>query len=266
MNITIKHLKKKYPKSNFINLTSKDIIYMCRDALSHHEKKQNKENYELELLELIKSKDWNWYTQDIDKNIILTYPIYNNAYSIVEYLVGNKYDLKIYEELISNALCSCIMLTGEKMLSYLLEQNLHPEYLTDMTIRAYEMATHVHNDYKDFYTQKGNDLIIKHTDLKKILAYYISDREFKTSLEEIFFQMLENHPLPIEEKNVLITQLFEQANTIKRWINGQEQIVQRKVMSSNLEKKYQMVEKWKMYHKLEDDLSYNQQLKKKAKI
>ena len=152
------------------------------------------------------------------------------------------------------------------MLSYLLEQNLHPEYLTDMTIRAYEMATHVHNDYKDFYTQKGNDLIIKNTDLKKILAYYISDREFKTSLEEIFFQMLENHPLPIEEKNVLITQLFEQANTTKRWINGQEQTVQRKVMSSNLEKKYQMVEKWKMYHKLEDDLSYNQQLKKKAKI
>lgn len=266
MNIKIKHLKKKYPKSNFINLTSKDIIYMCRDALSHYEKPENKQKYESELLELITSKEWDWYTQDIDRNIILTYPIYNNAYSIVEYLVNNKYDLKTYNELISNALCSSIMLTGEKMLNYLLEQNISPEYLTDMTIRAYEMATHVHNDHKEFYVQKGNDLIVKGTDLTKILAYYISDREFKTSFEEIFFQMLENHPLAIEEKNVVIDQLFERANTTKRWINGEEQIIQRKVLSPNLEKKYQMIEKWKMYHKLENDLPENLQIKHKAKI
>lgn len=89
----IPYLNKKYIKKFKIEeLKEKNIIYFCRDALSSSSMKEENSlyhYYEEEILNIIKLKEWDWFAEDIDNNNILLYPIYNNAFKIVEYLIEN---------------------------------------------------------------------------------------------------------------------------------------------------------------------------------
>lgn len=204
-------LEKKY-SINLDNITEKDIIYFCRDALAINKKNENKVIYEKEILEIIKSKEWDWFTQDIDKNVILTYPIRNNAFNIVKYLLENKkYNLQEYNEKLSGAVKSCIALAGNEMCEYLLSQDLHQEYIEEMAFQAYIMSDYVVPQYRLTYLEKAIELTSLNTDFSKILNKFLnsfSSEEFK-KIKLSFVKFLDTHPLSKEEKLNIMKPIIE---------------------------------------------------------
>lgn len=240
------YLNKKYKKQlNIEDITEKDIIFFCRDALSHSLTKENKNSnekaiYEEEILSLIKLKDWNWFAKDIDKNIMLTYPVYNNAFTIVKYLLENqKYNLEEYNEEISRALQSCIMLTGEKMQEYLLSKKIHSEYITDMAFKAYTMSDYVMPEYKSAYLKKAQELIQLNTNFEKVLVNFIKYDEFE-KVKQSFYLFIEEHPLPIKDKIQHVAIIL---NNLKEKKSG-----------ARFSSKYIDLGKWLHYHELNDKL------------
>lgn len=240
------YLNKKYKKQlNIEDITEKDIIFFCRDALSHSLTKENKNNnkkaiYEKEILSLIKLKDWNWFAKDIDKNIIFTYPVYNNSFTIVEYLLDNqKYNLKEYNEEISGSLQSCIMLTGEKMQEYLLSKKIHSEYITDMAFKAYTMSDYVMPEYKITYLKKAQELIQLNTNFEKLLINFIKYYEFE-KVKQSFYLFLEEHPLPVKDKRKYVATILNN--------------LQEKKSGARFNSKYIDLGKWLHYHELNSKL------------
>lgn len=203
-------LEKKY-LVNLENITEKDIIYFCRDALSMNSL-ENKEEYEKEILELIKLKEYDWFVQDLDKNVILTYPIRNNAFTIVKYLLDNKkYNLQEYNESLSGAVKSCILLTGEDMCDCLLSYNLHQDYIEDMAFQAYIMSDYVSPKYRLTYVEKAVKLVNYNTDFSKILDKFLNNfnsEEFK-KVKLSFVKFLDTHPLSNQGKAEVMKPLIE---------------------------------------------------------
>lgn len=210
-------LEKKY-SINLNNVTEKDIIYFCRDALSTDIDNSKKAIYEKEILELIKSKEWNWFAQDIDKNVILTYPVRNNAFTIVKYLLENKkYNLEEYNEKLSGAVKACVSLVGDSMCEYLMSHNLHQDYLNDLAFKAYIMSDSVVPTYRLTYIEKAVKLVNMGTDFEKILYNFLNDfnsDDFK-KVKLSFVKFLDTHPLSKEEKLNIMKPIIQQglANT-----------------------------------------------------
>lgn len=245
----IPYLNKKYKKEfNIEEIKEKDIIYFCRDALSKSSMREENslyEFYEEEILNIIKLKEWDWFAEDIDNNNILLYPIYNNAFKIVEYLIENgKYNLKEYNEKISRSLCSCIMLTGEKMQNYLISQNINEQYITDMTWQAYNMSARVIDKYKVDYINKTKELMKLNVEFDTILVNFIKVNEFE-NVKDVFYQFLENHPMTIEEKvkgvNYALQKLYDNTTPVK----ARNVVFNEKVI---------FLKKWLQYHELNDKL------------
>lgn len=235
------YLEKRYNKSLKIDtIKEKDIIYFCRDSLSNSISEEDKKKYEKEILSIIKVKEWDWFVQDIDKNNILTYPIYNNAFNIVKYLLeNNKYNLKKYDKVISNSLSACIMLTGEKMQRYILSQEIDNQYITDMAFKAYIMSINVMPQYKNEYIKKAQELINLNADFDKILVNFLKENEFP-KLKDTFYQFLEEHPMTIQEKVKAVVHIVEKLEENKNSIKFSE--------------KYTSLKKWLQYHELNEKL------------
>lgn len=194
--------------------------------------------YEKEILSLIKLIDWDWFAKDIDRNIILTYPVYNNAFTIVEYLLENKkYNIEQYHPEISHSLQSCIMLTGEKMQDYLLSKNIHSEYITDMAFKAYTRSDYVMSEYKIDYMNKAQKLIHLNTNFSKLLINFITDTEFE-KMRDTFYRFLEEHPTPLQDKIKCISTILTK--------------LEEKKSGARFASKYRDLGKWLHYHQLND--------------
>ena len=254
----IPHLEKKYKKKFIVEeITEKDIIYFCRDALAHSLTEKNKGNnqksiYEKEILSLIKLKEWDWFAKDIDKNIILTYPVYNNAFTIVEYILENKkYNLEQYNEQCSGALKACIMLTGEKMQEYILSKNIHSEYITDMAFKAYTMSEYVMPKYKNEYLKKAEELIQINTNFEKLVMNFLKYDEFE-KVRQTFYLFLEEHPLPIIDKREYIATVLQD--------------IQEQKSGAKYKAKYIDLGKWLQYNELNDKLNYKKNIENNQKM
>lgn len=244
-------LERKYKQKLSLDLTAKEIVYFCRDALSYGTKPEEKVIYEKEILNLMKSKDWDLSYKDIDGNNLLSYPIYNNAFDIVKYLIDNKlYNLQEYNQENSHAVCACIMLTGEKMMNYLVSLDINKEYLTDMTFRAYSMSSNVMPEYKISYMNKASYLI-EHTDFEKILSEFLKVNEFDKYKEQ-YLVFLQEHPLELENKvkiiQAILTPLREKKNFIERV------------------EKYKILDSWVNYFSLKEKFPNKEIADKKPKI
>lgn len=184
-------LTKKYPDILKKDILSEDLIFFCRNGL-----KENNSEVEEELLFLIKSKNWSWYSRDIDSNIILTYPVFHGAKKIVSYLIeSGKYNIKEYNPTLSKALCASISLKGEQMLDYLLTQEMNKKYIDDLIIKSFIFASKVDDeDYKNLYLSFSNKIIqsCDFDNTMKGIIYYVNPI--------IFNYFLLNHPLSNKEK------------------------------------------------------------------
>lgn len=247
------NLEKKYNKKfNLEELTEKDIIFFCRDNLNYYNSENNRVIYEKEILNLIKTKEWNWSVKDIDQNNILLYPVHNNAFTIVSYLIENKkYDLKKYDSDISKALCSSIMPIGEKMNQYLLSQDIHKEYISDMIFHAYNMSVskNMKEEFVFYYKEKAQNLLKQDLNFNKIFIQFLSLHEFSNHKNN-FQNFLESHPLDIEEK-LLIVKNFLKENKSLSVANKEKSLI---------------LNNWIIYIELNKRLKLKQTPNKKHKI
>lgn len=227
---------------------SLDIIYFCRDALASGRNISNKKEAEAEILELIKSKDWNWYARDIDNNIILTYPVFNNAFKVVRFLLEeNKYNLNQYNPTLSKALSACINLHGKGMLDLILGFNVDNKYKTDMVIKAYNLASAVKEEsYRDTYINLVNDLL-KDSDFIEVI-----DGIVNSSSVDCFHHFLFNHPLEHDRKVQITKQIADNYTNFG-------------VSSTDLSSKNRVLEKFEVFAELQS-LNKNTTKVKRAKI
>lgn len=248
----VKKLEKKYKqKFPLEELTSKEIVYFCRDSLSHGTSPEDKIIFEKEILNLMKAKNWDLEYKDIDGNNLLSYPIYNNAFDIVHYLIDNKmYDLKEYSDANSQAVCACIMLTGEKMMNYLVSLNIHKDYLTDMTFRAYTRSAYVMPQYKITYMKKA-DYLIEHSNFEKILTKFLEISEFEKYKEQ-YLSFLQEHPAILEDKVKIIQKVLEPLREKKNFIERVQ--------------KYNILDNWVRYYELQEKYPNKDTQEKKPKI
>lgn len=204
-------LEKKY-SINLSNATETQIMFLCRDALSLTSEDKNKADYEKEILELIKSKEYDWFAQDIDKNVILTYPVRNNAFSIVKYLLENKkYNLEEYNEKLAGAVKACVSLVGDSMCEYLMRQNLHQDYINDLAFQAYIMSDFVDPTYRLTYIEKAVKFVNMGTDFEKILHNFLNNfnsDDFK-KVKLSFVKFLDTHPLSKQDKANILKPIIE---------------------------------------------------------
>lgn len=243
-----KKYKQKFPLET---LTAKEIVYFCRDSLSHGTSPEDKVIYEKEILELIKQKEWDLLYTDIDGNNLLSYPIYNNAFDIVTYFIDNKlYNLKEYNHENSHAVCACIMLTGEKMMNYLVSLDMHYDYITDMTFRAYLMSANVRPEYKIEYLNKANYLI-ENSDFENMLSQFLTLNEFDKHTEQ-YLSFLQEHPVETENKVKIIQKVLDPLREKKNFI----QRVQ----------KYNILDNWINYFLLQEKFPNKDVSEKKPKI
>lgn len=251
----IPNLEKKYEKNLPLEeITEKDIIFFARDNLNFYVSKEYKIIYEKEILYLIKMKEWDWVHEDIDKNNILVYPIHNNAFSIVKYLIeNNKYNLQEYHKSISKAVCSCIMPIGEEMNQYLLSKDIHTEYIADMVFQAYSMALSdkMRPDYVDYYKQKAENLFQKNASFEKILHHFLNTDEFH-KYKMTLVNFLEQHPLSREEKLAIVKPILEE---------GKE-----KSLAFIKREKNRVLDNWVRYVELDIQLKPKNLIHKKTKI
>jgi hypothetical protein len=262
----MKRLKKQYSKNfDFSDLNEKDIIYFCRDSLTpyrNHSQKVQQE-FENEILSIIQSKEWDWSIKDIDKNTILTYPIYNNAHSIVKYLLDNKkYDVKTYDKDMSNSLCSCITILGDKMLKNIMEYGIHPKYIDDMINKAYLYASIMsEKDTCEVYLNTASYLLEKNLSLNNISPYLfngtishliLNNNENKYPyLKTALHHLLENYPLDIKKKDFHVKKFFDPI------------IWKSKKLPQDISS---CLENWRNYHSLNNELIKNNKIIKKFKI
>jgi hypothetical protein len=252
----MENLAKKYPKVDFNNLTEKNIIYFCRDALSYYntDHDSKKAVFEAEILEIIKSKEWNWNATDIDKNIILTYPVYNYSLPIVQYLLENeKYNIKEYNKTISNALGSSITIFGGVTLNYLLNlEDMDIMYRTDLAIKSYQVASGVEMNYhKQNYLEKALAIFQTETLFTNIVGDFVAFPSNYKNIKEPLHHLLENHPLDIDSK----------VNIVKGYLNP-ELCNPNKLISEVLT----TLENWSTYYSLNKDLAISNSTHKKPKI
>jgi hypothetical protein len=254
-------LKKRYLSFDFSNLTEKNIIYMCRDCLDP--KRNLKTDYESEILQIIQSKEWDWTVTDIDKCTILTYPIRNNAYSIVKYLLDNsKYDLKTYDIDTSHSLTACILLVGEKMTQNIIRYDIHPRYIDDMLNKAYLYASSMSKqDDCDKYLKIAKLLLERNVELNNInpsaftgvISHIIlNNNENKHQyLNKALHHLLEDYPLDIRKKEFHVKKFFDPV------------IWKSKKLPQDISS---TLENWITYHSLNSELNTNNQVNRKLKI
>lgn len=246
-------LEKKY-LVNLENITEKDIIYFCRDSLSFNKSAQDKMIYEKEILEIIKSRQWDYTVKDIDKNNMLLYPIYNNAFNIVSYLIENKkYNLQEYDKDVSRALCACIMPIGENMNDYILSKNIHNNYIGDMVFQAYTMSISegMKESFIDYYKQKADFLLKQNASFENILHHFLETSEFPL-YRNIFVNFLQEHPLNTEEKLDIIKPILE--------------VGKEKSLTFIKKEKNRMLDNWVRYVEMDIKLPPKNEHKKKNKI
>ena len=234
-------LEKKYNKKILISeLKTKDIIFFCRDALSYTVSEKDKKIYEREILDLMKSMKLDVSYKSIDGNNLLAYPVYNNAFKIVDYLLENNfYDLQNYNDDVSQDVCACIMLDGEKMMHKLLDLNINEKYINDMCFRAYLMASVVFPDYKKSYEDKVKQLIDK-TDFKEILENFIKHDDFSKCVNQ-YKLFLQDHPMDLKKK-------IEVVENVLKPLRNKGKIIE-------VKEKYKLLNIWLNYHILEDNLT-----------
>ncbi len=239
------NLQKKYPSIILKNITEKDIIYFCRDALS---KKENHSLYDEEILNLIQYKKWNWNHEDIDRNIILTYPVYNNSIKIVKFLFENVYDTKVYDEKISNALCACINLRGDEMLAFILSNEINKTYVDDLVYRCYFMSNRAVSYAKRYVGMA--EKIMKNSDFKYVANKIIHTDGMVNSFSHFIFK----HEMDKYEKIQVLNKLFE------------TEIQFYKKMNNNFKEKQDELARLKLLFDLEKNLKTNSIEKRGKKI
>lgn len=129
------------------------LMYMLRNFDSL-EKKFDKKAVEAEFLKLFTDYQWDYFAQDIDRNILLTYPIVCKINSVIGFLLDSSthniseasthqenkapvYDLSEYGTLVSNALTASVLPHNLTIYQNLLScPNIHPQYLEDLSIMA----------------------------------------------------------------------------------------------------------------------------------
>ena len=255
----MKKILKKY-QLNFDDVYEKNIIFFCRTELNDFYKKQTNYNqkmkkiYENDIYEIIEKKyhqnlqNWDWYKQDIDKNIILTYPIHNDSIKLVEYLLELRdhnthkkiYDLEIFREDISNALRSCINIKSSKMLDFLLEKNIHENYISDMIYICNIMLKRVYQESQKKYQKKLKKLLIKEYNIKRIIEKtleelkYNKEESIETTIQLIYLLEKEkNKKLVSEElKKILNNLTFLEKEQMKESI----QLLNDWMLAYNLQK------------------------------
>ncbi len=244
-------LEKKYNKKILISeLKTKDIIFFCRDALSYLISDEDKIIYEIEILQLMKSMELDVNYKSIDGNNLLAYPIYNNAFQIVDYLLENNfYNLKNYNASVSQAVCACIMLNGEKMMHKLLDLDLNEKYINDMCFRSYVMASSVISEYKKNYEDKAKQLIDK-TDFKEVLENFVKHEDFSKCIEQ-YQLFLQEHPMDLKKK-------IEVVENVLQPLRNKGKIIQ-------VKEKYKLLNIWLSYHLLEDNLNQKNDDNKKTR-
>ena len=244
-------LEKKYNKKILISeLKTKDIIFFCRDALSYTVSEKDKKIYEREILDLMKSMKLDVSYKSIDGNNLLAYPVYNNAFKIVDYLLENNfYDLQNYNDDVSQAVCACIMLDGEKMMHKLLDLNINEKYINDMCFRAYLMASVVFPDYKKSYEDKVKQLIDK-TDFKEVLENFVKHEDFSKCIEQ-YQLFLQEHPMDLKKK-------IEVVENVLQPLRNKGKIIQ-------VKEKYKLLNIWLSYYLLEDNLNQKNDDNKKTR-
>ena len=244
-------LEKKYNKKILISeLKTKDIIFFCRDTLSYLISNEDKIIYEIEILQLMKSMELDVNYKSIDGNNLLAYPIYNNAFKIVDYLLENNfYDLQNYNDDVSQAVCACIMLDGEKMMHKLLDLNINEKYINDMCFRAYLMASVVFPDYKKSYEDKVKQLIDK-TDFKEVLENFVKHEDFSKCIEQ-YQLFLQEHPMDLKKK-------IEVVENVLQPLRNKGKIIQ-------VKEKYKLLNIWLSYYLLEDNLNQKNDDNKKTR-
>lgn len=257
----MEQLKKRYLSFDFLNLTEKDIIYICRDSLNPQ--RNLKEDYEGEILQIIQSKEWDWTVKDNDKCSILTYNVYNNAHSIVKYLLdNNKYDVRTYDKDTSDSICACISLIGQKMINNILEYDINPRYIDDMINKAYLLASKMSKkDNCENYLKTAELLIGENSKLNNInhslfigaISHIIlNNNENKYPyLNTSLHHLLEYYPLDISKKEFHVKKFFDPIIWKSRKLPQD--------ISSTLEN-------WINYHSLQKDLPNNNSVNKKIKI
>lgn len=201
-------MKKKYPKLkkyikglDFDDISTKNLIFICRTALNRKYYELNNKEYDEiqnEVLELFKSKDWSWYARDIDNNILLTYPVLHGHKDCVQYLLENKYDVKEYNPTVSGAICACVSLLGNNLVDYFLSIEMNQKYKNDMLSKAYNFLTRVKDTTDESVVltyQSIVDKLIHKVDFTEVLEDILLSSNRNT-----FHHFLFNHPLDTESK------------------------------------------------------------------
>lgn len=197
----MQYLLKKYPKLNITEIREKDIIYFLRDALSTYgsktTKKRDRENYEKEIFEIIKSKEWDWHKTDIDGCNMLCYSLYNRADEISDYLLDYKYDITQYKKDVSHALGALVTLQGFDYFEKIFTNNdIHSNYLVNTYSIAMSRWEHTHNCYYEKYLKvfSKNEKIpfLKEEILKNLINWDEKTITYYLSHTEVSIPMIEN--------------------------------------------------------------------------
>lgn len=262
----MKLLKELYEQhTDFSNLEEKDIIYFCRDSLTPYRNYTEEMNQKLknEILTIIQSKDWDWSIKDIDKNTILTYPVYHNAHDIVKYLLDNKkYDVKSYTQELSNSLCACISLVGETMLKNIMNYGIETRYLDDMLNKSYLYASIMSkeehcNKYLEIAEYLTNqNFLLNNTSpylFNGVISHLIlNNNENKYPyLNKSLHHLLENYPLDNHKKLFCMKKFFDP-------IIWKQKRLPQDIAST--------LENWINYHSLQKELNQDNIINKKPKI
>lgn len=273
----MKKILKKY-QLNFDDVYEKNIIYFCRSELNDFYKKQTNYNekmkkiYENDIYEIIEKKyqqnlqNWDWYKQDIDKNIILTYPIHHNSIKLVELLLEMKdnntnkkiYDLEIFREDISNALCSCINIRSFSMLDFLLEKNIHKNYISDMIYICHIMINRVSPENQKKYQKQLTKLLTKEFNLERILEKTLKSLPFNE--EESIETTIQWIHLLEKEPNTNKELIFQNINKILNDLTFLE-----KLEKKQMKKSIQLLNDWMLAYNLKKELkpAIKQEIKNK---
>ena len=233
----MKNLKKRYPTFNFREITEKDIIYFCRDALS--DSGIDPTFYEEEILNIIKSKKWDLEYKDIDGNIILTYPIFNNSIRIVKFLLDYIYDAKVFKEDMNQSFCSCLNIKpkSDEMISFLVKANINQKYKDNMLLQSYFLSSRALNNYYKDSLNNADKLMIGSN--FEFVANKLINSE---GLVEAFSHYIFKHEMIVDKKIEVLDKIFsKELNDFKK-------------INDSLKGKQEEFERFKLLVKLDYDL------------
>lgn len=240
MNMKYPQLKKVIKSVDFENISTKDLIYVCRNSLNRRNSGLNEKDYlELtyEILGILKSKEWRRYEKDIDGNILLTYPVLHGNKECVQYLLENKYNVRDYNHNVSDAICACVSLLGNNILDYFLSIEMNQRYKNDMLAKAYNMLSRVKFDTEtrvistyELFVEK----LIDKSDFEKVLEKILVNSNNKS-----FQHFLIKHPLDLERKAIITKEVIENYLHFKLKssdIKGKEEILNKYELFAKLKK------------------------------